>query len=70
MGVRHVEAFGDSLLDVPEVFGDYQCLNGSLNAYLHKCLEIIISFDDFTIQHVSSDENTVANNIALLASGF
>jgi hypothetical protein len=42
----------------------------SLNAYLDKCLEIIALFDDFTMQHFSSDENTVANNLAQQASGF
>jgi ribonuclease HI len=70
MDVKHVEAFGDSLLVVQQVVSMFQCFNGSLNAYLDKCLEIITLFDDFTMQHVSKDENTVANNLAQLASGF
>jgi hypothetical protein len=70
MGVKHVEAFGDSLLVVQQIAGTFQCLDGSLNAYLDKCLEIIALFDDFTIQHVSKDENTVANDLAQEASGF
>jgi hypothetical protein len=41
MGVRHVEAFGNSLLVMQQVVGVYQCFNGSLNAYLDKCLKII-----------------------------
>jgi hypothetical protein len=49
MGVKHVKVFGDSLLVVQQVSGIYQCFDGSLNAYLDKCLEIITSFDDFTI---------------------
>jgi hypothetical protein len=36
----------------------------SLNAYFDKCLEIITTFNDFTIQHVSRDENTVMNDLA------
>jgi hypothetical protein len=48
----------------------FQCLNGSLNAYLDKCLEIIALFDDFIIQHVSRNENIVANDLAQQASGF
>jgi hypothetical protein len=36
MGVKHVEAYGDSLL-VQQVSKVCQCLNGSLNAYLDKC---------------------------------
>jgi hypothetical protein len=70
MGVKHVEAFGDSLLVVQQIAGTFQCLDGSLNAYLDKCLEIIALFDDFTIQHVSKDKNTVANDLAQEASGF
>jgi hypothetical protein len=33
-------------------------------------LEIIATFDDFTIQHVFKVENIVANNLAQQASGF
>jgi ribonuclease HI len=69
MGVKHVEAFGDSLLVVQQIAGTFQCLDGSLNAYLNKCLEIIALFDDFTMQHVSRDENTVANDLVQQASG-
>jgi hypothetical protein len=43
MKVRHVEAFGDSLLVVQQVSGECQCLEGSLNAYLDKCLDVIKS---------------------------
>jgi hypothetical protein len=48
----------------------FQYFDGSLNAYLDKCLEIITLFDDFTVQHVSRDENTLANNLTQQASGF
>jgi ribonuclease HI len=49
IGVKHVEAFGDSLLVVQQIVGTFQCLDGSLNTYLDKCLEIIALFDDFTV---------------------
>jgi ribonuclease HI len=70
MGMKHVEAFRDSLLVVQQIAGTFQCLDGSLNAYLDKCLEIFPLFDDFTLQHVSRDENTVANDLVQQASGF
>jgi hypothetical protein len=41
-----------------------------LNAYLDKCLEIIALFDDFTVQHISRDENIVVNDLVQQASGF
>jgi ribonuclease HI len=63
MGVKHVEAFVDSLLVMKQIAGTFQCLDGSLNTYLDNCLEIIALFDDFTVQHVSRYENTVANDL-------
>jgi UDP-3-O-acyl-N-acetylglucosamine deacetylase len=63
-GVKHVEAFGDLLLVGQKIAGVFQCFNMSLNAYLEKCLESIALFDDFTVQHVSRDENTMMNNLA------
>jgi ribonuclease HI len=64
MGIKYVEAFGDSLLVVQQVASIFQCFDGSLNAYLDKCLKIIALFDDFTMKHISRDENTMANDLA------
>jgi ribonuclease HI len=64
MGIKYVEAFGDSLLVVQQVASVFQCFDGSLNAYLDKCLKIIALFDDFTMKHISRDENTMANDLA------
>jgi hypothetical protein len=58
MKVRHVEAFGDSLLVVQQISGDCQCLEGSLNAYLGKCLYVIkFNFNEFCIHHIPRHEN-------------
>jgi hypothetical protein len=65
-----MEAFGDLLLVVQQIVGVFPCFDGSLNAYLDKYLEIIALFNDFTLQHVSRDENIVANDLAQQASGL
>jgi ribonuclease HI len=52
MGVKSVEAFGDSLLVMQQIASVFQYFDGSLNAYVDKCLEVITLFDDFTVQHV------------------
>jgi ribonuclease HI len=70
MGVMNVEAFGDSLLVVSQVSGEYQCLDGSLNAYLDKCLDVIAKFDEFSIYHIYRHENSKANDLAQQASGY
>jgi hypothetical protein len=70
MGIKHVEASGNSLLVVQEIASTFQCFDASLNAYLNKCLKIISLFDDFTVHHISRDENIVANELVQQASGF
>ena len=70
MGMKHVEAFGDSLLVVQQVSKVCQCYNGSLNAYLDKCLDIISSFDEFIIKHIPREENGKTNTLPLQASGY
>jgi hypothetical protein len=70
MVIKHVEAFGDSLLVMQQIASTFQCLDRSLNAYLDKYLEITTLFDDFIVRHVSSDENIVANDLAQQASCF
>ena len=70
MGVKHVEAYGDPLLVVQQVSKVCQCLNGILNAYLDKCLDIISCMDEFMIYHVSREENPRANALAQQASCY
>jgi ribonuclease HI len=64
MEVKHVEAYGDSLLVVQQVAGEFQCLEGSLRAYLNACLDIIDYFAEFQIWHIIRHENQKANMLA------
>ena len=70
MGVKHVETYGDSLLVVQQVSKVCQCYNGSLNAYLDRCLDIISCFDEFVIRHIPRDSNQKADALAQQASGY
>jgi hypothetical protein len=70
MGVKNIEAYGDSLLVVQQIAGNFQCLDGSLNAYLDKYLDIISTLDDFSIKHVSRADNSLANDLAQKGSGY
>jgi hypothetical protein len=59
------------LLVVQQVSGECQCLEGSLNTYLDKCLDVIkFNFDEFCIHHISRHENCQANNLAQGAFGY
>jgi hypothetical protein len=52
------------------VSGKYQCLDGSLNSYLDKCLDVIARFDEFSIHHIYWHENIKANDLAQQASSY
>ena len=47
MVVKHAEAYGNSLLVVQEVAGEFQCLEASLRTCLDACLDIIDYFAEF-----------------------
>jgi hypothetical protein len=70
MGVKHVEAYGDSLLVVQQVAGEFQCLEGSLRVCLDACLDIIGSLAEFQIRHVPRHENQRTNMLAQQASSY
>jgi hypothetical protein len=70
MEVKHVDAFGDSLLVVQQLANEFQFLEGPLNVYLDMCLDIIASFGEFRIWHIPRHENYKVNMLAQQASVF
>jgi hypothetical protein len=70
MGIKDIDVFGDSLLVVQQVRGEFQCLDGMLRNYLDRCLDIVKKMDTFTIVHISRDKNGRANFLAQQASGY
>jgi ribonuclease HI/probable phosphoglycerate mutase len=64
MGVKHVEAYGDSLLVVQQVLDEFQCLEGSLRVCLDACLDIIGSLTEFQIQHVLRHEKSKGQHVS------
>ena len=70
IGVDSVEAFGDSRLVVQQIRGEFNCFNETLQRYRDRCLEIIDSFNSFSIQHIPREDNSRANALAQHASGY
>jgi ribonuclease HI len=70
LGARDVDVFGDSNLIVQEIRGDSQCLDGVLNSYRDRCLDIIKLFDMFSIKHIPQEENIQANQLAKQALAY
>jgi ribonuclease HI len=69
LGARDVDVFEDSYLIEQQVRGDSQCLDGVLNSYRDRCLDIIKLFDTFSIKDIPRKENSRANRLAHQASG-
>jgi ribonuclease HI len=70
LGARDVDVFRDSNLIVQQIRGDSQSLDGVLNSYRDRCLDIIKLFDTFSIKHIPREENSRANRLAQQASGY
>jgi ribonuclease HI len=64
LGASDVDVFGDSNFIMQQVRGDSQCLDGVLNSYQDKCLDIIKLFDIFSIKHIPWEKNSRVNWIA------
>ena len=69
IGVKNVEAFGDSNLVVQQVNGESQCLDGVLSGYLSRCAQLVAELETFSIEHVRREHNMKANQLAQQASG-
>jgi hypothetical protein len=70
LGARDMDVFGDSNLIMQQIRGDSQCLDGVLNSYWDKCLDIIKLFDTFSIKHIPQEKNSQANLLASHALGY
>jgi hypothetical protein len=70
LGAMDVDVFGESNLIMQQVSGDSQCLDGVLNSYREKCVDIVKLFDMFSIKHIPREDNSRANWIAQQALGY
>jgi hypothetical protein len=57
-------------LIVQQIRGYSQCLDGVLNSYRDRCIDIIKLFDTFSIKHIPQEENSRANRLAQQALGY
>jgi len=68
MGVRYLEAYGDSKLIVNQIKGEYEVRHEDLVPYYHAIIKMANSFDGFYISHMSHFQNTKADALAALAA--
>ena len=68
MGVRYLEAYGDSKLIVNQVKGEYEVRHKDLVPYHHVVIKMANLFNGFYISHVFRSQNTKADALAALAT--
>ena len=68
MGVRYLEAYGDSKLIINQVKGEYEVRHEDLVPYYHTVVELANLFEGFYIGHVSRSQNTKADALTALAT--
>jgi ribonuclease HI len=70
LGARDIDVFGDSNLIVQQIRWDSQCLDGVLNSYRDRCLDVIKLFGTFSLTHIPREENSQANWLAQQDLGY
>ena len=65
-----VEIFGDSMLVVNQLIGEYKCKDDILRLYHEECLRLLKEFKKVTIEHVPKFYNSDANRLAHHASRY
>ena len=68
MGVRYLEAYGNSKLIISQVKGEYEVRHEDLVPYYHTAIELANLFEGFYIGHVFQSQNTKADALAALAT--
>jgi hypothetical protein len=64
VGVERIAAFRDSKVVVQQMKEESQRLDGGLNVYRDRCLDIVASLKEFSIEHVSREGNS-SNNVSV-----
>src|SRR3954467_5240335 len=70
LGVRKLQAYGDSELVVNQLRGEYEVRSNDLIPYFDSALQMAEQFEGFCIGHVPRQENTHADALVGLATSL
>src|SRR2546430_15877186 len=68
LGVRNLQAYGDSELIINQFCGEYEVRSDDLIPYFNSALQMAEQFEGFYIGHVPHRDNTHADALASLAT--
>ncbi|XP_020270748.1 uncharacterized protein LOC109845913 [Asparagus officinalis] len=70
LGIKRLEAYGDSQLIVKQVTGEYEVRNDDLIPLHRAAIKLMGSFESFHIEHVLRSKNTHTDTLASLAANM
>nr|KYP46166.1 Retrovirus-related Pol polyprotein from transposon opus [Cajanus cajan] len=70
LGAKNVVIRGDSQLVIKQLTQEYKCLNEKLVEFKTRAVQLLNTFDEVELQHVSRHANTIASELAQMASGY
>ena len=70
IGVKNLEAYGDSKLIVNQVRGEYEVQHEDLVSYHNATINIAEKFRSFYIDHISCQQNAHVDALASLATSL
>nr|KYP36187.1 Uncharacterized protein Mb2253c family [Cajanus cajan] len=70
LDARNVSIQGDSQLVIKQLTQEYKCLNEKLIEFKTRAAQLLNAFDEVELQHIPRNSNTIANELAQIASGY
>ena len=70
IGVKNLEAYGDSKLIINQVRGEYEVRHEDLVSYFNATISMAEKFENFYIDHAPHQQNAYANALASLAASL
>ena len=70
IGVKNLEAYGDSKLIINQVLGEYEVRHEDLVPYFNTTISMAEKFENFYIDHVPRQQNAYADALASLATSL
>ncbi|XP_050229570.1 uncharacterized protein LOC126678718 [Mercurialis annua] len=70
LGAKSIQVWGDSLLVIKQVAGEYKCESELLIRYCNKAKHLIGGFSDTWLEYTERSDNMEANDLAQHGSGY
>jgi ribonuclease HI len=66
LGIKKIKVYGDSMLVIRQIKGEYKINNQTLKDIYLQIIELLVAFDDISIDHVYRVNNKEADALANL----